>query len=203
MVTFIAMHALIKKIHMYVGLLNLTILLVFGVTGLTATFEHAPADRPKPSPEVRYEDYSPPPNSTDKQVADNIHQTRITGFAHPIPEWALKRDKEKNLQLDFYSPNGMRRVIVLEKENKIRIENNPVGIWDFMSRMHATTMRANAIDWRMQLWTYYTEFSIWSLIVMALGGVYLWLASRPSYKWAIVSFVAGSGAFIVLWGLTR
>ncbi len=198
-----AMHALIKKIHMYVGLLNFTILLVFGVTGLTATFAPAPAARPKPEPLVKMEDYTPPPNATDKQVADNIHQTRIAGFAHPIPEWALKRDKHKNLQLDFYSPNGMRRVIVLEKENKIRIENNPVGIWDFMSRMHATTMRANAIDWRMRLWTYYTEFSIWSLIAMALSGMYLWLASRPSYKWAIAAFVLGSGSFLVLWGLTR
>ena len=198
-----AMHALIKKIHMYVGLLNFTILIVFGITGLTATFEQAPAAKPKPEPLISMEDYTPPPNSSDKQVADHIHQTRIKGFAHPIPDWFLRRDKQKNLQLDFYSPNGMRRVIVLEKENKIRIENNPVGMWDFISRMHATTIRADAIDWRMRLWTWYTEFSIWSLIAMALSGLYLWLASRASYKWAIVSFAAGSGSFLVLWGLTR
>lgn len=203
MVTFMAMHALIRKIHMYVGLLNFTILLVFGITGLNATFEQAPAARPKPDPLVKLEDYTPPPNATDKQVADDIHRSRITGFAHPIPEWALKRDKQKNLQLDFYSPNGMRRIVVLEKENKIRIENNPVGVWDFISRMHATTIRAEAIDWRMRLWTWYTEFSIWSLITMALSGLYLWLASRPSYKWAIVSFAVGSGSFLVLWVLTR
>ena len=197
------MHVLIKKIHMYVGLLNFTILLVFGITGLNAAFERSPDARPKVEPSVKIEDYTPPPNATDKQVADHIHQTRISGFAHPIPDWFLRRDKQNNLQLDFYSPNGMRRVIVLEKENKIRIENNPVGFWEFVSRMHATTVRANAIDWRMRLWTYYTEFSIWSLIAMALSGIYLWLASRPSHKWALVSFAIGGGSFLILWGLTR
>ena len=197
------MHVLIKKIHMYVGLLNFTILLVFGITGLNATFQRSPATRPKVEPSVKIEDYTPPANATDKQVADHIQQTRISGFAHPIPDWFLRRDKQNNLQLDFYSPNGMRRVIVLEKENKIRIENNPVGFWEFISRMHATTIRANAVDWHMRLWTYYTEFSIWSLIAMALSGIYLWLASRPSYKWALVSFAIGSGSFLILWWLTR
>jgi hypothetical protein len=55
----------------------------------------------------------------------------------------------------------------------------------------------------MHLWTYYTEFSIYSLIAMALSGIYLWLASRPGYIWGQVAFVAGCGIFIVLYVLAR
>jgi len=188
---------------MYVGLLNFTILLVFGVAGLNATFERAPNSQPKPEPKLHFEDYVPPLNATDRQVADDIHRTRIKGFAHVIADRALKRDKKNNLQLDFYSPNGLRRVTVLEKEGKLRIEETATGMGEFMSRMHSNTMRPGIVDWRMNLWTWYTEFSIWSLLAMAMSGLYLWLVSRPGYKWAIVAFGLGSGAFLILWGVTR
>ena len=58
-------------------------------------------------------------------------------------------------------------------------------------------------DWRVRLWAFYNEVAIWALITMALSGLYLWLASRPKYRWAWVSFLTGSGAFAVLYVLTR
>jgi hypothetical protein len=55
----------------------------------------------------------------------------------------------------------------------------------------------------MRLWTWYNEFSIWSLIGMSLSGVYLWLASRPRYRPAIYVFAFGSLSFLLLYMLTR
>jgi hypothetical protein len=39
------MHALIKKIHMYIGLLNFSNLMVFGIAGLAATFQEGHSGR--------------------------------------------------------------------------------------------------------------------------------------------------------------
>jgi len=58
--------------------------------------------------------------------------------------------------------------------------------------VHAVTMREAAGKSLEQMWRWYTELAIWSLILMALSGVYLWLASRPAYGWGQISFVAGA-----------
>jgi hypothetical protein len=92
--------------------------------------------------------------------------------------------------------------VVLEKENRIRIETRRNGPAQFLNGLHTTTVNRHP-DWRIRWWGYYTEFSIWSLIGMALSGVYLWLASRPRYAPARYAFALGCGAFLLLYGLTR
>ncbi|MBI3679538.1 MAG: hypothetical protein HY235_04000 [Acidobacteria bacterium] len=69
--------------------------------------------------------------------------------------------------------------------------------------MHETHIRNRSADWRMRLWTYYIELSIWALIVMSLTGVYLWLASRPGFRWAQLFFAAGTVCFLALWVFSR
>lgn len=194
------MYRLIKKIHMYVGLLNFSILLVFGITGLEATFSHGPSGSTEPPV---YSSFTAPANTTDKQVADAVHHYLEPALAGPVPEFALSRDDDNNLTFTFYSANGTQRVTVLEKENRLKIEKRRNTIWQFFNNLHATTMNVNTADLRVRLWTLYTEFSIWSLIGMALSGMYLWLASRPGLRWAQAAFAAGAGIFILLYVVTR
>ena len=197
------MRVLIKKIHIYLGLISFTALLIFAITGIEAAMSPGPGRPEKREPALRTEDYKPRPGMSDKEVADEILATRDLGMAHPIPQWALKRDPENNLRLDYYSVNGMTRVTVLEREGKLRFEANRVGIWQFFNRIHATTIRADAARMPMRLWTYYNEFAIWSLIAMSLSGVYLWLAARPKLWNAWASLAAGAALFTILWALTR
>jgi len=55
---------------MYVGLLNLSILLIFGVAGLSATFEPGPAQRRREEPVVEFRDFTVPVGLDDKGAAD-------------------------------------------------------------------------------------------------------------------------------------
>jgi len=51
-------NSLVKKTHIYLALLNLSIVLVFGIAGLKASLDlrsHKP-----PSPQVRFVEYTPP-----------------------------------------------------------------------------------------------------------------------------------------------
>ena len=196
------MHAWIKKIHMYVGLLNYVTLTVFAVAGLTATFEPGPRHPPAPV-EAHYEPFIVAPNASDKEVADTVFQTFHFPLSNPIPKGALRRNPENELVLNFYTINGPFRATVLEKENRLRIEPARNSIWAFLNNAHSVTQAGNSRHLRVRLWAWYNEFAIWSLLAMAVSGVYLWLASRPAYRWAQVSFAAGTGVFVVLWVLTR
>jgi len=197
------MTKLIRKIHTWLGLLSFSILLVFAIAGLEATFAPHPEQREKPSASTRLEDFSVPPNLTDKQLADLIQERYGLHVSSAIPQWARRRDPANNLRLDYYSVNGRTRVTVLEKEGKLRFEGERVGLAQFLNRIHGTTIRATSPALRVRMWTWYVEFSIWSLLGMTCSGLYLWLASRPAWRWAVVSFAAGTGVFTLLTLWTR
>ena len=188
----------IKKIHIYLGLLNLSIVLVFGLAGLKATFKLGGRGMP-PETALRYEGYTVPASLADDQaVAEHVRaHLRIASVIHDV-----RRDADNNLAFAYYTHNGPRRVTVLEKEHRLRLAIHQSGMWSFFDNLHGTASRS-AKDWRVQLWAWYNEFSIWSLIAMAISGVYLWFASRPGFLWARISFAAGAGAFVLLYFIAR
>ena len=197
------MYSLFRKIHMYAGLLNLSILLIFGIAGLWATLQPAPDRRKRPDPQIEVRDFTVPAGLDDRAVAGQIYEFLKLPLAAPIPAFAIKRDNDNNLAFDFYSPNGPRRALVLEKENHIRIETRRTTFANFLNGLHTTTINSRSTDWRIRYWTYYNEFSIWSLIGMSISGVYLWLASRPRYRPARWVFALGCGSFALLYAVTR
>ena len=196
------MRALIRRIHLYLGLLNFTALIVFGIAGLTAALQPRPVDRHHES-EVRTVSFSVEPGATDRQVADSVFETLRIPLSRPIPDFALHRNGENQLALDFYTLNGVERVTVLEEQHQLRIEKVQHGLWTFLNEMHAVTVGGQSPYLTVRMWSWYNEFAIWCLIAMALSGVYLWLASRPGFRWAQYSFGAGCGAFVLLYVLTR
>jgi hypothetical protein len=187
-----------KKIHIYLGLLNLSIVLVFGIAGLKATLNR-PGQHKPPEPTVRFEDFTVPASVIDdKELGERIR--RKLNIAAVI--FDTRRDPQNNLVVSYYTHSGPRRVTVLEKENRLRIATQREDIWHFFDNLHGTANR-HPSDLRVRLWTYYNEFSVWSLIGMSATGVYLWLASRPGYRWAQMCFAAGSGCFLALYILSR
>jgi hypothetical protein len=195
--------ALIKKIHVYLGLLSFSILLVYGIAGLLATLEPPPAGRPRPGVSARFEDFTVPPNLTDKQVADLVYERLRLPLTGPVPNYALKRDSANNLTFSFYTVNGIHTLTVLEQESRLRVETHRNSIWRYFDNLHTTTLGDAAPDLRVRLWAYYNEFAIWTLIALSLSGVYLWSASRPRLRAAQLSLLLGGGAFVLLYALTR
>lgn len=197
------MSALVKKIHMYLGLLNFSMLFVFGVAGLLATFQDHPERRERPEAVVEYRDFKAPANVDDKQLADVVWNEVRLPLTQPLPKYALRRDGENHLVCDFYSVNGLTRAVVLEKEGRVRLEKRRNSVWHYMSALHETTTQVQARDLPLRMWTWYVELTIWSLIAMAISGVWLWLASRPRYRLAQWSFALGTGLFVALYVWSR
>ncbi len=197
------MTSLIKKLHMYTGLLNFSILFVYGASGLLLTAQPAPGNRPRPKPETRFVDFQVPAGLTDKQVADRVWETLQLPLTAPPQPQGIRRDPSNNLRFGFFTPSNAHQIVVLEKENRLRVETVRNDIWRYLFALHGTALGHPSTDWRIQAWAWYNEFAIWSLIGMVASGVYLWLASRPGFRWAQVSLAAGLGIFALLFLLTR
>jgi len=187
---------------MYLGLLNFVTLMVFGIAGLSATLQSGPS-RPPAATAARYQPFTAPANATDKEVADAVFQSVNIPLSNPIPKQAVRRNDENQLALNFYTLNGPYKVTVLERESRLRIEPMPNNLPRFLNGIHTVTQGNNSRHLRVRLWAWYNEFAIWSLLAMAISGVYLWLASRPGHRWAQVSFAAGTVSFLVLYAATR
>ena len=121
---------MIKRIHIYLGLLSFSHFIVYGIAGLTTGVQHS-LERPKVPISARYEPFIVPPNSTDKQVADLVYNQLKLPFTRPMPEWYLNRTDSNDLLLDFLNINGIYRVTVLEKEQRLKIEEirNSAGLF--------------------------------------------------------------------------
>ena len=193
----------IRRLHMYAGLLAVSSLLVYSIVGIAAMMEEEPAKRHKPQVDVSYKEFTVPPNLDDVAVARLIMESFAIPLANPIPDWAVKHDKDNNLVLDYYSVNGMTRVTVQEKEKKLKWEKTNVTFLAFLNRIHATTIRAQVPDFRVRGWIYYNEFSIWAMLFMTISGLYLWLASRPGWQWAQAAFAGGLALFGGLYWMVR
>jgi len=200
--TIAAVTALLKKVHLYAGLVAFAALVVYGIAGLTATFA-SHRDGEPPAGAVRFEPYTAPTGASDKDIADDVHRRLQPPLAGQVPKFALRRDQHNDLTLTFYSVNGPTRVTVLEKEGRLRVEDARNGLWKFFNNLHATTSEGNTSDLRLKLWTAYNEVALWSLSLMMLSGVYLGLASRPRFRWGKYALALGSTAFVVLYAITR
>jgi hypothetical protein len=189
---------LVLKLHIYAGLLTFSQLVLYGVAGLVATAQTA-AERPKIPHTVRYVPFTVTPGATDQQVADSVYSTLHLPLTRPMPGWFLRRTAENDLLLDFYNINGIFRVIVLEREGRLRIEEirNSAGL--FLGDMHAITIGDAEAPRLMRVWAFYNEFAIWCLLAFCVSGVYLWLTAQARLWWAWASLATGMAGFAVMW----
>lgn len=195
------MNTWVRKLHIYAGLLNFSILIVFGLAGLVVTFDAPDIFHSGSAPQSEIRAFSIPANVSDKDVGSLVAQTLKP--AHSGPPVVHRDVASHQLIVDFYSVNGLVRATVLEASNQLKVETYRNSIWRFLDNVHATTISEQTSDSTVRAWATYIEFSIWSLIFMAMSGVWLGLTERQRYRWTNVSFVAGCVTFAAIWVLTK
>jgi hypothetical protein len=185
---------------MYLGLLNFSLLIVFGLAGLIVTMEAPDIFRQKQGPSTEFRDFAPASFASDREVAQKV--ARVVAPSHAGPP-VVRRNAANQLVSEFYSVNGLVRVTLLEGEKRIQIQTFRNSIWRFIDNAHATTIAEQARDGVVHAWAWYIELSIWSMIAMALSGLWLGLRMRWNYRWTRVSLVAGCAAFAALYWLEK
>ncbi len=194
------MNTWIKKIHMYTGLLNFTILCVFGLAGIVVTAEAPDIFHAGTLPVVATLPFIAPASASDQQVGEMIRQQLQPSHAGKAN---LSRDAKHRLVADFYSVNGLVRATLLEGESRVQVETRRNSIWRFIDNAHATTIQESASDWSTGAWAWYIELSIWSLMVMALSGLWLGLTTRWPFWWTKASLLAGTVSFAIFYWVQK
>lgn len=197
------MNGVVKQIHTYTGLLTFVNLMVYGIVGFSQAFHASPVQRALRPAVITERPFTVEPNENDRDVAARVVEELGLSLAKPVHDFVIKHDPAHNLWLDIWDVNGSRKITFLEREHKIRIEEQPSDLWSYLDALHATTAVFKSGDDRLQRWAYYNEFAMWSLLAMTATGVWLWLASRPGHRWALISLAAGASAFCALYALTR
>lgn len=192
------MRNLVLKLHIYAGLLTFAQLMLYGTAGLVATAQTA-MERPKVPHTIRYVPFTAAPSATDKQVADEVYRTLRFPLTRPMPGWFLRRTPENDLLLDFYNINGIWRVVVLEREHRLRIEEIRNGLGTFLGDVHAATTGDDEAPALVRAWAFYNEFAMWCLLAFCASGVYLWLTAQARSWWAWASLATGTVSFAALW----
>jgi hypothetical protein len=170
------------------------------VTGLVVTAEVPDIFSQKEAPSVASYQFTAPPSASDREVARLIATlTQPDHAGDPV----LRRNAANQLVTEFYSINGMVRATLFESEHRVEIRTFRNSIWRFFDNAHATTIGQRVRDPVVRAWAWYIEFSIWSLALMAISGVWLGVASRWNFRWTRVSLAAGAVAFLVLYFLER
>jgi hypothetical protein len=196
------MTRIIRKVHIYAALLTFAHLMIYGIAGVVATFHTGP-ERSKTPHSIRHVPFDVPSSSTDKQVADLVYRTLNLPLTRPMPDWFLRRTPENHLLLDFYNINGIYRVIVLEDEAKLRIEEIRNSSWLFLEDIHAATPGDREAPALVRAWAWWNELAMWSLLGFAVSGAYLWLSTRPRLWWAWAALFAGAISLASFWSVFR
>ena len=195
------MYRWIKKLHIYSGLLSFTGFTVWGIVGVWASFIPAPSERARPDPEIRTINFQVSGSSTDQEITDAM----IVASGLPFIQTGRKptRDSQGRLQVRYLTPNGTRRIVLLESESQIRVERTPSPIGGFVNLMHMQTYRHHNPGWEVQLWGAYNQFSLWAVIFMTVSGFYMWLATRPGIRWALWTIGISSAITVALYVILR
>jgi hypothetical protein len=190
----------IRRIHMYLGLVNFSLVIVFGLAGLVVTAEAPDILQQKEPPAVSFREFTPPGSASDREVAELLAQAAAPPHAGPP---GFRRNAANQLVTDLYSINGLTRITLIENEHRARIQTFRNSFWRFIDNAHATTISENARGSAVQAWAWYIELSIWSMIAMAFSGFWLGVTARWNYRWTRVSLAAGCVAFMALYWLER
>lgn len=196
-----AIRTLVLKLHIYAGLLSFAQLVVYGLAGVAATVEERP--RPKHIQSSREVAYTPPASKTDEEVADDVYRLLGLPLTRPMPLFAIKRNEDNDLQLDFYNINGIHRVAVLEREHRLRIDEVHNGLGTFLNDLHTVTLNDREAPRLVRVWGYYNALAMWCLLGFCVSGLYLWLTAQARSWWAWGCLAAGSASLASLWAAFR
>jgi len=175
--------------------------MVFGIAGMVVTFDAPDIFHAGDEPRVEVRPFSYPDGLSDKELGAQIGQKLQPPHAGP-PN--VHRDPiNHQLIADFYSVNGLVRARALEQSNQLRVETFRNSVWRFLDNAHATTIAEQTSDSGVRAWAWYTEFSIWSLIFMAVSGAWLGLTERQRFRWTNVSLATGCAVFAAFYLLTK
>jgi hypothetical protein len=192
----------VKKIHMYAGLLTFTAFVVWGISGIHAVFLESPGEyKPPPVTSVREYSFKAPGKLDDEQTSKAIAEMIAVPMAGG--RYNVHRDEQSNLAFNVFTINGGREVTFVESAGIVRVAHRANSTWSYLSSMHTAHSRRHRQIAAVRAWGYFNEFSTWAFLFMTISGLYLWIATRPTLRWAQLSLAGMAVLTVAMWVAIR
>lgn len=189
-------HGLNRKLHIYAGLFLLLFVLLFSGTGLILNHPQWKFAQFWPQRETSASDRAITwPTETDSlERAQNLMtQLDIAGEIEGI----TVTPDERRLDIRVVRPGAIIDIKTDRATQRARVEQIHVNTWGVMNMLHSfsgvrLTEPAKQRDWVLtRLWSLSMDLLSVGLIVLSLGGLYMWLGTRRRRGFGWVVLLAG------------
>jgi len=194
------MRRIVRTLHIYLGLLTVTTLVVFGAVGITAALGWVATD--EEAAVASTVQFLVPGDRPDGEIADLIVRSGVTAPVGPDQRWWVAHAADGSLVVHVSGLNGSQRIRVDEVSHRLEIATSRSTLRSFLSDLHARWPRPTD-DVRLRLWSGYVEFSAWALLGLALSGTWLGLRARRQCRPAWYAGLAGTATVLAMYALTR
>lgn len=195
-----SLDTLIRKIHLYTGLQASFALLIFSITVLTLSTDENKA------PTISHQKFVGNMDMGSLKLAIALYNQVGQRFEAVPSPWMVSDKEQGILRVKFKSPRG-RRIIRLNKTNRdIEIKMWTNTFPQFVNHMHQESVGRRKLSQSLWLWAWslYMEFSVFSLFVLPVTGLYIWVAGKSKKKyWANLSLASSIITMVILWNLIR
>lgn len=196
-----------RKIHIYCGLYFLFFLWLFSFTGLLLnhpkwTFAEFWPSRRQLSFERRIDD--PPAGGGIAHARDIMRQLGIEGEV----EWTTTRSDPNRFDFRVSRPGHMFDIRTDLRQHRARVQRIDLNAWGMMHVLHTFTgvrmsHPANQRDWILTaVWALAMDALSAGLVVMVLGGIYLWWGFKKKRGLGLLALSTGMlSCACFVWGL--
>ena len=161
------MRSWLLNVHIYLGLLCSSYLLIYGISSLNYNHEFG-----KPwNDKVKWERPMTIANMENNLALSESVRDALGLVGWPLP-WETRRDERGNFHFGLSRPGKHYSVDVLFAENRVAVEETRKGFWAVINSLHGRmTVPSSPF---MSLWAVYTELCNWVVLFAAASGIYLW-----------------------------
>ncbi len=191
----------VRKLHLYVGLLTFSSLLLLGASGMAAFLHHTQNSNGNSVVRDRLMQFEADVGTSDVAIANQVRREFELSLALKIGKGDISHDGDGNLTATFSTINGSHKVTVFREQSQVRIVERRLGLAGFLVRAHSVLLRPSSpgLDWRVLVLSIYMATTLMLLGILVPTGLAIWLLTRPRHKRARLVVAASSGLFIALW----
>jgi hypothetical protein len=189
-----------RKFHYYLGLYFLFFLWLFAFTGLLLNHSWQFAEFwPNRNVSTFERTIDAPRTGSDVDRAKEV--MRQLGIRGEI-EWTATRPNSTLFEFRVNRPGHSFNIAVADP-GRAKVEETQINTWGIMRVLHTFTgVRANETrnqrDWRLTtLWVLSMDAVSLGMVVMVLGGIYMWLGLRTKRKVGFAALLTGTAVCCV------
>lgn len=187
-------YTLLRKVHLYSGLVILAFVIMYFVTGYVIIHQNW---LPKPEPVKTTRTESLVYTGSKEPAAYSMYLQKVFDLRGQLarPRWL----QDGSVQFRYVRPGTVHEAVVAPGGDSVRISTQQVNFVETMTRFHE--LHGYGRGMLYDVWALLYDFASLSLIVFAFTGIYLWyrLTKKKLLGWICLGVSYGYAAVTILY----